>query len=149
LAFKFVFISHLKQRLSLIFNEINECASTVAQLSKLIAHPVFCEMVSGCNKFRFPVKLNLLYFSLSCYVSCHVSCHVFYNFCRTSRQYSSKLRMITMQTQQTKSAVDKIEVPSILSVIIFWKVQFSFFHLLHFDNKTIDFIICIFQLDLV
>ena len=26
----------------------------MAPFSKLIAHPVLCEMISNCNKFRFP-----------------------------------------------------------------------------------------------
>jgi hypothetical protein len=50
-----------QQRIKTIFDEINEAPSTKIQFSKLIAHPVLCEMISICNKFRSPVK-NILSF---------------------------------------------------------------------------------------
>ena len=43
------------QRIKTIFSEINEDEnSQAAMFSKLIAHPVLCEMISICNKFRAP-----------------------------------------------------------------------------------------------
>ncbi len=43
-----------KQRVASIFAEINEEPNPVAAYSKLIAHPVLCEMISICTKFRTP-----------------------------------------------------------------------------------------------
>lgn len=43
------------QRIKTIFCELNEDDdSRSAMFSKLIAHPVLCEMISICNKFRAP-----------------------------------------------------------------------------------------------
>lgn len=42
------------QRVATIFAEINEEANPVAAYSKLISHPVLCEMISICTKFRTP-----------------------------------------------------------------------------------------------
>lgn len=44
------------QRIATIFTEINEEPNPVALFSKLIAHPVLCEMISICTKFRTPVS---------------------------------------------------------------------------------------------
>lgn len=37
-----------------IFADINEGPVSIAPYSKLIAHPVLCEMISICTKFRTP-----------------------------------------------------------------------------------------------
>ena len=43
------------QRVATIFTEINEEPNPVALFSKLVSHPVLCEMISICTKFRTPV----------------------------------------------------------------------------------------------
>lgn len=48
-------IFKLKQRIQTIFDEINDEENTNSTLfSKLIAHPVLCEMISICTRFRAP-----------------------------------------------------------------------------------------------
>ena len=43
------------QRVATIFAEINEEPNPIAPFSKLISHPVLCEMISICTKFRTSV----------------------------------------------------------------------------------------------
>jgi hypothetical protein len=52
------------QRVATIFAEINQEPNPVAAYSKLIAHPVLCEMISICTKFRTPVLAFEMSFSV-------------------------------------------------------------------------------------